>query len=484
DGQGRFAANDLHPGRVIVWASAPSLARAQQRVDLEPGVEKQIRLELGERAILTGHVRDGKGAPIAGAAVGIQRSGARTDAAGAYRFADLLPVASRLQIRAPGYATLRRDVELTANAETRQDLVLTALPRLSGRVLSTAGKGLRGWIVEARPDGATGQRFFQGTSAEQGAFTFGVNPDRTYRLRVREKGQWLAWNCEHLGSLAPGGKPVDIVVPDTQRATAYVRFIVVDAENQPQRVWFQLGDGKRLATPGNTMPGPKRDDTTGALLAGPVPPRAYRLTIHSVDNSFPRFRTAEFRLSPEQQLDLGRIRIPAHGRVDYSMRTRGRIDFADVLVQINSAEDPRSYTIHKVESGGRGRWPLLPGRYEVVVYGSKIVHRMRSIVVRPNESTPLELELRLGVRVHLEAKLPAGEESLDCVLRGDDGTVTFRWTIRRDDPFGLRLSPLLPPGPINVDAKDAKGRHYTQRFEVKAQDERQRVELDFRGNRR
>ena len=408
DERGRFDSNDLHPGRIQVWASAPRLARAEQSVDLQPGIEKKIRLELGDRAILAGHVLDGMQTPIAKATVLILGSGhgraaiqssVQTDANGAYRFADLASGVARIRVFALGFARLNQDVNLMAGIATQQVLTLNGLPLLSGRVLNAVGDGLRGWVVEALRDGSANHGLFRGTSKTKGKFSFGVDPNGTYRLRLRGPGHGFAWDCEHVGPLSPGDDPVDIIIPKSQQATAYVRFVVVGAKNQSQRVYFQLGDGERLSNPGNGSPNPKSDDATGELLIGPVPPRAYRLTIHSPDNSFPSFRTREFQLSPGQRLNLGRIKIPAYGWLVYHLRSIDRIDHADLLAQIASEENPHSYTIHKIDTGGRGRWPLLPGRYTVAIYGGGIVQQMRDIVVRSGKSTQLELELRLGARV-------------------------------------------------------------------------------------
>jgi Carboxypeptidase regulatory-like domain len=408
DGRGRFEFNDLRPGFIQVWAFAPGLARAGRSVNLEPGVEKRIGLRLGNSAVLAGYVLDGMQRPIANAAIvvlGIGRGRAaiqsrvQSDANGEYRFVDLAPGVVGVRVAAHGFEHLKQDVELSAGIATQRVFTLKKRPLLSGRVLNAAGAGLHHWVVEALRDGSGTHGRFVGKSNTAGEFVVAVDPNGTYRFRLRGPGQWFTWDCEHLGPFSPGDDPVDIIIPESQQATAYVRFVVVDTKNQNQRVWYQLGDGERLASPGGGLPNPRRDVATGEFLVGPVPPRAYRLTIHSLDNSFPRFRTREFWLSRGQRLNLGRIKIPVHGWLACHLRSTGHIDLADLLAQIAPIEDPRNYTIHKVDADGRGRWPLLPGRYTVTVYGGGIDQRMRDIVVRSGKSTQLELELRPGARV-------------------------------------------------------------------------------------
>ena len=120
DAAGRFAMHGLQPGDVTIAASSTGYAVVRRTLALVPGAEEdiEVRLELAETGdlALEGRVLDEQDVPVTGVPVCLaaSREGsrwARTDAAGAFRFAQL-----------PGkYA--RQPVKVMVSPHPERDLV-------------------------------------------------------------------------------------------------------------------------------------------------------------------------------------------------------------------------------------------------------------------------------------------------------------------------------------------------------------------------
>ena len=299
---------------------------------------------------------------------------------------------------------------------------------------------------------------------------------KEYTLAVQEPGQWLKVACPRAGVVTAGHDPINIVVSDHQRASAFVRFEVRDANGKPKKATFRIGDGERLATPGTTMPAAMRDGNATRL--GPLAPKTYRLYVYPMDGSFPVFETPDFELQLRQELDLGVVRVPAHGWVDYRFRATGRVDFSTVTVEFQDKNGVMEGGLLHLDAGGAGRWPLLPGRYRLIVFGEEVATMERALVVEAGKATRLSGELSRGTMVTLKVALPTGEKHLQCTVSDKHG-VCCAWEARPERSWTMEYRVVLPHGWLTVEATGSSGKTYMQRFEVTGE-AKQVIDLGFR----
>ncbi|HEX6886283.1 MAG TPA: sigma-70 family RNA polymerase sigma factor [Planctomycetota bacterium] len=158
DGRGHFELRGLAPGRYALEVLHPERAQAERRTLELDGTQAELVLELSE-ARLAGRVVDELGAPVAGARLALLvergRGGARgqagTDAEGRFELVGVEPArALRLEVTAPGRATLQREVEATGAPlelvlvpEVPLALELTGTPRPFLELVAEGPEGQR-----------------------------------------------------------------------------------------------------------------------------------------------------------------------------------------------------------------------------------------------------------------------------------------------------------------------------------------------------
>lgn len=188
---GRYRVRGISPGKVRIVASAPGLAEAQSRViaiDASGSMVRNIDMVLTRGALVTGMVKDQKGAPVVGAEVSAHPEVgtavfAFTGSDGRYR---LGPVAGAVELRvvAFGCAEVRRSVDpgRGSAATWTEDFDLeTADAALAGTVVDSSGVP----IGSAQLVVATGlARKRHATTAVNGAFSIDKLPRGSMRIRV------------------------------------------------------------------------------------------------------------------------------------------------------------------------------------------------------------------------------------------------------------------------------------------------------------
>jgi Carboxypeptidase regulatory-like domain len=153
DEQGRTSAS-LREGRYSVEAShSGRSARVPFQVRL--GAPNEVKIELGGGLRAEGHVRRAGGAAVESATVELvdaarRRSTARSDAAGHFAFANLLPGRYTLRARAEGGGEVSGEVDVF---DHRTDLVLTfeSSVKIVGRVVEDQDRPVANASVSLRP---------------------------------------------------------------------------------------------------------------------------------------------------------------------------------------------------------------------------------------------------------------------------------------------------------------------------------------------
>ncbi len=144
DGAGKFSTWDLDVGTYAFAVSADGYKGGECQVEIKNG-DKESAVDCALEALprfgtLVGHVKDEKGAAIAGATVkGKDSSGkdvsATTDASGAFKLVDLLPGTAKVDVEAEGFLESVQNAEVAPRAEKTVDVSL-----IKKKGLVTVGK--------------------------------------------------------------------------------------------------------------------------------------------------------------------------------------------------------------------------------------------------------------------------------------------------------------------------------------------------------
>lgn len=164
---GSYSLPLLQPGTYDVTASKSGAGRITigAVVVTDGATTPDVDLQLTAPASLTGVVRDGDGAPVAGATVwapvpGSNSPTATTGADGSYSLSDVPAGEVRVMASATGFGTELADLTMTAGASQTKDFVLTRLGKVTGLVHNADGAPLAGVKIdvvsaEGVPLGAT-----------------------------------------------------------------------------------------------------------------------------------------------------------------------------------------------------------------------------------------------------------------------------------------------------------------------------------------
>jgi len=228
DATGRYEFTDLLTGAYSVTATHPTTqqtAAATPNPELKAGETRRADILFTAAAptprTLAGTV-SGAGVPIAGAVIAVKRDGQlvatlTTDLNGAFSIADLAAATYALDVSAPGFVSLTRQVVFDPTAGLTITLELTPLSndpgvgRISGRVYDNATGGpLGGATVELLVGAAvkatqTSTAVFQ-TGTTVFNFDFSI-ASGAYQLRVRKEGYRTQTRAVEL---APGGSVINL----------------------------------------------------------------------------------------------------------------------------------------------------------------------------------------------------------------------------------------------------------------------------------
>jgi hypothetical protein len=254
DAQGRFALEDLKPGKLRLAALAPGFLRTDMDgLTLEPGggVEN-LEVALRRGATIEGRVLAPDGSPAPGAKVALVLEGrgsafgmagrpeAVADEEGQYRLEGVAEGPHAVTAAKGGSLPTRKDLEVRAGVN-RLDLRLEGGFEVSGWIVSAEGPVHRASVslipVEAQP----GAGSFTSASGPDGAFRFEAVAAGRYHLSVEKQGFSTASPPEDLQVAAAPLTGLEIRLERGGAVTG--RLLGLDLRDAPQaQVW--------AATPG------------------------------------------------------------------------------------------------------------------------------------------------------------------------------------------------------------------------------------------
>ena len=502
---GRFRIDHVPPGAWTLAATAPGFAG--QRVELEVGGRDPL-VDAGdvvlERGLaIQGRVRTAAGAPVPGASIGAyddeaNEAAARSDDDGSFVLAGLRPNPYELEVRATGFATLRK--QLSPGPEP-VDLVLSPGGAIAGLVVEEGDRPVDSYRVAARADSANRRReeTARSVASSDGRFLLEDVAEGSYVLQVLapERSPGSA-----SGIKVAAGRTTDVGTIRLGRG-GIVRGTVVDSG----------GGGVAGATVKAVGPGDGRqrwmdlnstvtDAAGGFEVLGVAPGNA------TVGASHPQYAPAETSVVVEPAKGPSEVRLTLSqgGRIEGLVRRREGTPLAGLTISIFSPTR-RAFTsgiASNVMTGTDGSFVLEhvpPGNVVVEVMAeagpSAMVGTLsRSVDVREGETSRVELVQReIVVSGHTSrsgAPLPGvrleltGQDSSTMHFAGGGGGVPAAGGLQHqravsadDGSYALIVD---EPGRFEVMAASADGRtRYPGRFVEIPDADQYDLELDFAG---
>jgi protocatechuate 3,4-dioxygenase beta subunit len=378
DAQGRFTLEGLRPNTYQVIASHAGLD-ALRLVSLEPGMDpRDVLLELGTDARVTGTVRDPAGRPIAGATVRVRfnperdyedpTAHARTAADGTYSLGPLPLGRYHLSAVAPRYNSSSYTVNVPEEGAHSQDFTLAPTFLIEGRVLSAAGQPLPdvGLELEEEDTGGESGLWRDSTSSgEDGTFVLEALQPVSYRLRAHHEDFLTTAQTVQAPSsgvqvvLRAGARVEGEVVDEKEHPVPQAQVVLSPVEN-PYKYGFDTEES--------------RTDERGRFALEGLEPDTYRLTVWSGTGGEARSHTRTLEVSGTEPVRV-RLQLPVgltlSGRV---VDGAGKpIPEATIDLQAEKLEDPEQVGHFQVWQGGPrtgadGRFQLrhlAAGRYRL-----------------------------------------------------------------------------------------------------------------------
>ncbi|WNG61840.1 hypothetical protein F0U59_49355 [Archangium gephyra] len=197
DAQGRFTLEGLRPNSYQLLATHAGLD-AVRRIWLEPGMDtRNVLLELGTDARVTGTVRDPAGNPIADATLWTELDSrsfndptlnARSASDGTYSLGPLPLGKYQLRAVAPLHSVSSAIVNVPETGLQAQDFTLEPALLIEGRVLNAAGQPLPGVKLELKAETGEARRASRTSiSGEDGTFVLKAVEPVSHRLRAHHE---------------------------------------------------------------------------------------------------------------------------------------------------------------------------------------------------------------------------------------------------------------------------------------------------------
>lgn len=271
--EGAFEFTGLTTGDCPLTVFRRGYSPHRRVVSLTAGNASEQLVVLPAGATLVGSVRDRDGQPIADAEVGIdswqypQTGSVDSDADGAFEFRGLELGRRTFEVKAPGYAAARRDIEIAAGAVERWDVVLAPAVQIRGRLTDAHDQPLAGWWVAASRVSRRSK-----TDAE-GRFVIDAANVATCTLLVRDR-PGFAPIVARFENVATGTDERIFVIGPEHAATAHIRGRALDFAGNPLAdVSIQLSQDGWPVRLGSAI----RTVADGTFTAGPLPPGRYRI---------------------------------------------------------------------------------------------------------------------------------------------------------------------------------------------------------------
>jgi RNA polymerase sigma-70 factor (ECF subfamily) len=434
---GSFRFEGLHKGPAAVEVTHTGFAVLVQFVRVEEGGTTQVDARVDQGFAVEGVLHASDGSPIAGADVtqgsvpGARRYvwqrqlSAKTDADGRYRIARIPSGEVQLTVVSRTPSVVRR---ATTQLRGKPDDSLTWNPELKeygkivGRVVDESGRPLEGWSVET---GTRARIDFIPRSVKtdaQGRFELLDCADVPFFVAAYppagEPRHFRAPAEAQTDNVRPGRGELVLTVTAASRSTAFMTGKILDEQDKPveiEQFWARNGLGGQSA-------GADVSKEDGSFRLGPMPSGTYTLSV--TPKGRPTLNLDPITLAPEEQRDLGVIRIRALGKCEVVLRREDgeSIPGAGVLLY----KGPYAVFLESKDQVTFKTDDVYPGTYTLFPTGKNIATEQRTLEIASGETTRAEVRARAGVLQRIDFPAPDGETApweMRVVVRQADGAV-------------------------------------------------------------
>lgn len=459
DPAGGFRLDGVAPGTATLRVRAAGCAPWAVDVDLQPGEQRQQDVQLRREGRVFGTVRDGAGAPVAGAEV---RHGeyarfatafTKTNARGQFRLTGLPAGVVSVSATKDETGTATARLSLVAGVPQEWNPVLDAGRVLRVRLVGGEREPLIDWVVDAaclKPLPGTRRLWSEQTrSDENGGIRIAGCPDGDLRLEIRDPSYGRVPVRTVPDARADGAELV-VEIGEDVLPTASLRGAVLDAAGRPPADGGSVRarrSGSRYAETADL------DPATGRFDLPALAPGDYRLVVSTEGHPDETLATAV--LVPRQVTDLGELRLTRAGAVQLAVDgvVGGFAPFERVL--ITPAE---GRPVAELRAAPPAPEPLLPGRYQLIATGTGVAPVRVWVDVTAGVTATATLPAVAGIecRVRVRVEGPAGSEPprlFAVVVRvaGEADAVVDQGAIFDQQEGPLELVRWLRPGSYEVE---------------------------------
>jgi RNA polymerase sigma factor (sigma-70 family) len=452
---GSFAHDGIAIGSTDVRAWAAGHAPATTQVLVEANRTAEVVVVLPPGAVVTGVVRDGAGAPVADATVGLSSaidfrefgaSRTRTDAGGRFRLEDL-PTGRVPLVARKGDDRASASLELAAGTPAEWNPVLRALAPFAGRVVDPDGRPLRGLNVGI-VDGSQPLPSRIAPTDDDGCFELtGVDRNRLHLMVLVEH--------EPIAERRDVPRTADrttITLTPTELPTASIRGRVVDEHGAPiaGATFTLMLSSSSFGT--GTISGTDGTFSRERLRAG-----RFRASIRA--SGYGQRQLPALALQPHESRDLGDVVLARAGKVEITLAGHTEQRGAQVKLVREDGSDVEWLWAE----GALARSEMPPGRYVAMAQLGDDTAGSTPLVVRGGETTRVTLACAPAAQVAIECRLgaprPEGFVRVQVFDSGD--ALIAAWSLHADRPGPDRPSVLrerLAPGRYRVAIASDDGR--------------------------
>ena len=417
---GSFRIPGLCRSKLVVQVASPGHPLWSGAIELEEGESGWIDVRLEAGVTVVGTVRTREGAPLAGAWVEWAENSmltytdlawkslrCRTDASGAFCLAGFPPGEIRVEVEGghPGGGQAATTLHGAAGETVRWDVILASDDgEISGRVVDESGDPVAGWSVGAIAYGVDGAGLQVAKTDEEGRFALRDCADVNHVVRLYPPGP-LGNPLAQRDFVRPGPVELEFRVLPSMRPTASLTGIVLDADGAPvQQLWIQSIDERGRSQ------GLPTCEPDGRFRIVSLPAGRYRLSCGSsllVEESL-----GTFELGPGESLEIAPVKLARRGYLEVAMRRVDGVALSEPMSLLAAEEGGGQMLTAEHSDDGvlfRSR-ALPPGGYRLYPIFANGGAAMREVLIRPGETTSLELQLLPATRRMITFRVPAGVE--------------------------------------------------------------------------
>ncbi|MBK9384301.1 MAG: carboxypeptidase regulatory-like domain-containing protein [Planctomycetes bacterium] len=450
DAIGRFELGDLPLGPARVLARKAGYAPTAESVEIASGETAELILVMKQACALRGRVLDENARPIAGANIEVfgaarfEEQQLASDGEGRLACLDLAPGTVQVQIFAEGYTQWRDLLHARPGEELTLEATLTRALSISGRLVDHGGAALTGWGIATRDEAGA---LCSAQSQADGAFELAPLRPGEYELCVIAPTSRAILACRELGAVPAGARELVLRVPPDAFDSS-LRGRLVDAHGTALEgvwIWCRTLD----LWPSE----PVRTASDGSFAFHGLAAGTYAL--ESRDARYASLRRTGIEVPPRAAIEVGDLAIPSGGTLELATDDAGSIPPREMpSAEIRALTGERQYENRRFEDG-RCTLTLLPGDYEIWVYGQGIVSETARVTIVAGERSSRTIAIRAGVQRQLVFPDPAPAwwheaPSFRAELSQREGSLRITHEFEADDLWPFSWWPCLVPGTYDL----------------------------------